>query len=174
MEAGPGGYQRGRCTVYAVCGVRTGWSRQRTSEAKLHARRAADKAAGGRHGLEELDQAPPGPGGARTGRFDPGVVAKLKLEGRRQAMLHRRLSKPSAAGSKGLVANVPRRDRESGGTQGARVESRLQKSGRRICLAGTVRRGATREDPGSGGIARSDPPAFDGAGGARGERQGAR
>jgi hypothetical protein len=72
--------------------VSDGWSRQRSSEAKLHARRAAEKAAVGKHGVEELDQAPPGPGCARTGLYDSGVVAKLKLEGRRQAKLHPRIS----------------------------------------------------------------------------------
>lgn len=67
---------------------------------------------------------------------DLRVVAKLKLEGRRQAMLH------------------PRFARESDGTQGARVVSRLQKSERRIFpwsrpnAGSSWKRGKSRGRPG--------------------------
>jgi hypothetical protein len=79
--------------------ARTGvarWARQRTSEAKLHARRAADKAAVGKHGVKEPRiEAPKGHAVLDQDRAEPrlrpidlGVVATLKLEVRRQAKLH--------------------------------------------------------------------------------------
>jgi len=96
-----------------------------------------------------LDQARMGASAPRDAR---AVVAKLKLESRRQAKLHpcsriRRGPWPKASkGVEGCGAGR-QRDRESGSVQGARIVNRLQKSERRIFLASMVRHGATREDP---------------------------
>jgi hypothetical protein len=119
---------------------------------------AADKAAYGRHSAGELsiEALVPVPRGVRRRRrvgFGPGcasrVVARPKLEVRRQAKLYlvsqRRVTWSQGHGTR------RERDRESGSTVGARVVSRLQKSERRIFLAGAVRRGATRDEPRAAG-----------------------
>jgi len=99
------------------------------------------------------------------------VAEALKLEARRQARLY-----PGVLFTRRgrEVAQHEEGERESGSTQGARIVSRLQTSERRIFLAGTEKRGATRDEPGAGEVARNDPPPFDEAGRARGERPGAR
>lgn len=116
--------------------------------------------------------------GLGLGKAPRRVEARRKLEARRQAKLHpvvrrsngraqapkgggRASASRRATGSKDAAAG--RRARSGIGQQaGARFEIRLQKSGRRIFLAGRWAQGdllPTRKGP-NGEMARGDPPSF--------------
>jgi hypothetical protein len=148
-----------------------GWSRQRASEATLHARRAADKATVGKHGARGLrSRSSPETRGARIERAlgasalgdrPKGCGSLPKLEVRRQAKLHpmvrravvRAGRKPrmsdhrrvgagqKVAGSKGFVA---------GGDARSGVEQRTECS----CRASVAEVGETHL---SRGEARGNP-----------------
>jgi hypothetical protein len=175
--------------------------RQGTSEVELHARLAVDKVAVGKHRAKEPSiEAPPGSRGARTdGARSFGSGRRLRVQGNRSWRFA--VKRSSTRGSVGRRSGAARAEasrrgrvdavqkvagprgaavgrpavRESDGMQGARVESRLQKSERRIFPEATAQRGDPRARARSHGgrMARGEPPAFDGAGCARRGREGA-
>jgi hypothetical protein len=139
--------------------------------------RAADKAAHERHGAGELsiEALVPVPRGVRRRRrsgFGPGcasrVVARPKLEVRRQAKLH---LVPGT--ERGVVARL-RGAKGAGSGIGQHSGCSCRESVAEVGEAHLFRRrGEARGNPwraGYGGIARSELPAFDEAGGARGGR----
>jgi hypothetical protein len=135
----------------------------------------ADKAAAGKHGVEEPRSRLPRTarcsiqerkwrfgagdvlvgcgdaeaGGSPSSEAPPEETSVTGWTGRKPGAARRRwlCAGRHEVASQGDTAGR-RRDRESGSMQGARVESRLQKSERRIFLAGTEARGATRGEPG--------------------------
>jgi hypothetical protein len=129
-EAEPGGCQRGIGRKADIAGR----SRQRASEATLHARRAADKAAVGKHGARGLrSRSSPETRGARIGERSElrlreivrGVAGALKLEVRRQAKLHPMVRRAVArAGRKLRARRKPRWVTSGGSAQARRSRSR--------------------------------------------------
>jgi hypothetical protein len=168
-----------------------GRSRQRASEATLHARRAADKAAVGKHGARGLrSRSSPETRGARIGERSGlrlrevarRVAGALKLEVRRQAKLHPMVRRAVARAGRKLRAGRQRRvgagqkvaksqGNVAGGNARSGVEQHTECSyrasvaevGETHLSRGEAWRGAIRGAQ-SGGMARSDPPALDGAG----------
>jgi hypothetical protein len=135
---------------------RAGRSWQGTSEIGRHARTWLTRLRTGGTARESLRSRLSYQYRAVSERGEERVSAQDALLGLWHGRSWRFAVKRSSTGSRGQSVTGPQgcgargaRDRESDSAVGARVVSRLQKSERRIFFDGAVRRGATRDEPGT-------------------------